>query len=433
MNKLYRTGDQTWVRERNLAIVLNYIWDASGPISRAYLTQISGLNKSTVGSLLTQLQAWGLVEETGMANQRPGRPGVLIDIAPDAGRIVGVEIAVGMITVVLADIKANVTWRRSVDKTPKGLPLTEVSQADVLKLTEQLVREAIAESAASDRRLFGIGVSVPGLVDHHSGAVLYTPNLGWHNLPLHSRWKERFHVPIVVENDANASALGEQMLGVAKQVNNFVYISSGVGLGGGLVIDGKVYGGVGGFAGEIGHMTLEPDGPQCNCGNRGCWETLVGPRAILQRARQAAGEGRAPILLALSHGRLEDIQLDQVMVAASQGEPAVLSALDEVGRYLGIGIANLINALNPRMVVLGGVLSVVGPYLLPRAEQEVRARAMQTSRDRVQITLSKFQLDACVMGGVALILRGILNNPAAWFKSATVPFEDRSLMTTGAL
>ncbi len=432
MNKQYRTGDQIWVRERNLAIVLHYLWDAGGPISRAYLTEISGLNKSTVGSLLAQLQTWGLVQETGVANQRPGRPGVLIDINPDAGRVIGVEIAVGSISVILADVKANVVWRRGADKTPDGLPLAEASPARVLKLAEHMVQEAIGEAKSCDRRLFGIGVSIPGLVDHHTGAVLYTPNLGWRNLPLHSKWKDRFHVPIVVENDANASALGEQMLGVARQVNNFVYLSSGVGLGGGLVIDGKVYGGVGGFAGEIGHMTLEPEGPRCNCGYRGCWETLVGPRAILDRVRQAASEGHAPILLALSHGRVQDIELEQVLVAAGQGEPAVLSALDEVGRYLGIGIANLINAFNPRMVVLGGVLSTVGPYLLPRAQQEVQARAMETPRERVEITLSKFQVDAAVIGSVALILRGILNNPTAWYKSTTVPF-DVHLSTTGAL
>ena len=139
---------------------------------------------------------------------------------------------------------------------------------------------------------------MPGLIDHATGTLLFAPNLGWSNVPLREMW-QRFGVPVIVENEANAAALGEYMLGVAKHVDNFIYLSAGVGLGGGLMIDGKLYGGVGGYAGEIGHMTLAPDGPQCTCGNRGCWETFVGPTAILDRVRQAAQEGHTPILMAL--------------------------------------------------------------------------------------------------------------------------------------
>jgi predicted NBD/HSP70 family sugar kinase len=227
-------------------------------------------------------------------------------------------------------------------------------------------------------------------------------------------WRQRFGVPVIVENEANAAALGEHMLGVAKQVESFVYLSAGVGLGGGLVIDGKLYGGTGGYAGEVGHMTLEPEGPQCNCGNRGCWEMLVGPRAILQRVRQAAAEGRAPELMEQCDRNPHAIQMEHVLQAAAQGQPAVLVALAEVGRYLGIGIANLINALNPRMVVLGGVLSAVSPHILPRAQHELDERTLETAREGIEVKISVFQVDACVVGSVALILRRILDNPAVW-------------------
>ncbi len=215
------------------------------------------------------------------------------------------------------------------------------------------------------------------------------------------------------------------MLGVARQVDNFIYLSAGIGLGGGLVVDGKLYGGTGGFAGEIGHMTLVPDGPQCNCGNRGCWEMLVGPRAILQRVREAVIEGHAPILLAICNGRPETIQLEQVLQAAALNEPAVLSALDQVGHYLGIGIANLVDVLNPKMIVLGGVLSLVGAYIVPRAQQEVNARVMAAICQSVEIKLSTFTFNACVMGGIAQIIRRLLTNPTAWYaKPEEVRFED---------
>ena len=433
MKKQYRTGDQNWVRERNLAIVLNYLWEASQPISRADLAKTSCLNKSTVGSLLTQLQSWGLVKESGMSNQRPGRPGVLIDINPEGGRIIGVEIGVGFITVIVVDMKAQALWRRKMETTEAGKPLTELSQAEVLEQAEHLVQEAVAEATTCDCRLFGIGLGVPGLVNHSTGTLLFAPNPGWRNVPLRDMWRQRFGVPVVVENEANAAALGEHMLGVARQLDNFIYLSAGVGLGGGLVIDGKLYGGVGGYAGEIGHMTLEPEGPQCNCGNRGCWEMLVGPRAILQRVRQAAVEGRAPELLAQCSGNANAIQMEHVLQAAAQGQPAVLVALAEVGRYLGIGIANLVNALNPKMIVLGGVLSAVGPYILPRAQHEVNQRALETARDGMQIKISAFQLDACVMGGAALILRGILNNPLLCQPKAASPallYENRAFAVT---
>ncbi len=182
------------------------------------------------------------------------------------------------------------------------------------------------------------------------------------------------------------------------------------------MIDGKLYGGVGGYAGEIGHMTLAPDGPQCTCGNRGCWETLVGPTAILDRVRQAASEGHTPNLMALPevNGDVSAIRMRHVFEAAERGEPTVLHVLDDVGRYLGIGIASLLNAFNPSLVVLGGVLSLAGPYILPRAQREVDLRALAAARANVNIKLSAFKFDACVMGGVSLIVREILSNPTAW-------------------
>ncbi len=402
------------MRERNLSIVLNYIWEAGEPIARPRLTEISGLNKSTIGSLLAQLQAWNFIKETGTSSIGPGRPGIMIDINPDAGRLIGVEIGVDFISAVLTDLKANSVWQSKIDTNNEGSTRTP-DQATMLEQTEQLIQKAIDLTQIAGQRLLGIGVGVPGLVDHATGSLLFAPNLGWRDVPLREIL-QRFGVPVIVENEANAAALGEHMLGVAQRIDNFIYLSAGVGLGGGIVIDGKLYGGVGGYAGEIGHMTLVPDGPQCNCGNRGCWETLIGPTAIIERVQQAASEGRTPILMALPelNGAVQTIGMKHIIQAAELGEPSVLHVLDEVGRYLGIGIASLLNAFNPSLVVLGGGLSPVGPYILPRAQREVEARALAAARAGVNITLSAFKFDACVMGGVSLIVREILSNPAAW-------------------
>jgi glucokinase-like ROK family protein len=406
----YRTGDQNWVRERNLSIVLRYIWDAGQPIARARLTEISGLNKSTMGNLLVQLQAWGFVRETGTVNIGPGRPGTLIDIDPGGGRLIGAELGVDFISVVLTDLKTNIVWRKKIDTNGSAH-----QQAEVMAQAESLLQEACDEVHLTGQRLLGIGVGVPGLVDHATGTLLFAPNLGWSNVPLRQLW-QRYGVPVIVENEANAAALGEHMIGTARHIDDFIYLSAGVGLGGGLMIGGRLYGGVGGYAGEIGHMTLLPDGPQCGCGNRGCWETFVGPTAILSRVREAAQSGQTPILLSLPDvlGDTSAIRMPHVFEAAARGEEAVRQVLDEVARYLGIGIANLLNAFNPSLVVLGGVLSLAGPYLLPRVKREVEARALGAARSNVEIKLSAFKFDACVMGSASLIAREILNDPSAW-------------------
>ncbi len=426
MRPRYRTGDQNWVRERNLAIVLNYLWDAGRPISRAELVSTSGLNKSTVGNLLAQLQGWGFVREGGRSEPRPGRPGTLIDLNPDAGRVIGAEIGVGFVSVIVTDMKARVVWQRKVETQETRTAVSE-RQKRVLDLAERLVQKAIRE-AASAHRLFGIGLGVPGLVDHVTGTLLFAPNLHWRDVPLRERWTERFGVPVIVENEANAAAFGEQMLGVAKGVADFVYLSAGVGLGAGFMIGGELYTGVGGFAGEVGHMTVEPDGPQCNCGNRGCWETLVGPTAILRQVREAAAHARSSKLSAPGSGEESRLRMEHVLEAALRQDAAVLKILNEVGRYLGLGIANLINMLNPSLIVLGGVLSLAAPYILPRAREEVSLHALVQPRKGVEIIVSAFKFDACVMGGVSLILHKILSDPVAWQPRTVPAASDRNLL-----
>jgi len=178
MKRRYRTGDQIWVRERNLAIVLNYLWEAGRPVSRSYLVEVSGLNKSTVGNLLAQLQSWGFIKEKGRSKPRPGRPGVLIDMNPDAGRLIGVEIGVGFISVIVTDLKVQPIWRQKVE-TDSQVPL---SQTHILELAERLVHEAI-ETMTREQHLFGIGVAMPALIDNNTGTVLFAPNLKWNNVP----------------------------------------------------------------------------------------------------------------------------------------------------------------------------------------------------------------------------------------------------------
>jgi glucokinase-like ROK family protein len=414
MTRPIRAGDQVWVREHNLALVLSYLWDIARPALTSEIAGASGLNRGTVGSLLAQLGSWGFVREAGLRGERPGRPGMLAEINPDGGRIVGLEVGVGFASVIVTDLAARPRWQNKLDVASPPTA-DERSGQRVLRAAERLLDKAVNEIASEGQRVLGIGVGLPGLVDHRSGELLYAPNLGLRNVPVGRHLASRYpEVPIRIENEANAAAQGERAMGVAKGVDNFVYLSAGVGLGAGLVLDGKVFGGAGGLAGEVGHMTLEPEGPMCNCGNRGCWEVLVGPRSILASARTSMQVGSSPYLLSLCRGRSEQITMELVVEAARQGDEGILQGLAETARYLGIGIANIVNFCNPEMVILGGVLSLVSPYILEGAEAEARRRALGDPSKHVVIRESAFGFDACAIGASTLIVNEILARPSAW-------------------
>ena len=325
---------------------------------------------------------------------------------PDTcGASVGVEIGVDFISVVLTDFVAQVLWRERVASDPQD------HQAAILGRAEAIVREALEVGQSRGLRRLGIGLGVPGLVDLGEGCLVFAPNLGWRDVPLREIWGRRFDVPVYVENEANAAALGEYYFGVARYVQSLIYLSAGIGLGGGIIINGRLFRGSGGCAGEVGHMTIEPGGQPCGCGKRGCWETVVGPRAIVRRVREALeGEGES-LIHNLVDGDLDRIDVDLVVQAAESGDPLAKRALGEISVQLGIGIANLVNIFNPEMVVLGGALSLASPFLLPVINETVREHALARPWEIVEVAASAHGADACVMGAVALVLDEILREP----------------------
>ena len=398
----YKTADQTLVRELNTSLVLESL-RTSGPLSRASLSSILGLNRSTVSSVINALVEEKMVREIGLESTTRGRPGMLLDLDPDGGCAVGVEIGVDFISVILTDFTAEILWRRRVASDPAE------GQDAILSRSEELVRVALDVCLTRDLPQIGIGVGLPGLVDVRQGTLVFAPNLGWRDVPLQAMWEGRFDLPVFVENEANAAALGEYYFGVAQDVRNLIYLSAGVGLGGGIMINGKLFRGSSGYAGEIGHMTVDPDGLLCGCGKRGCWETLVGPRAIVRRVRERADDGGILSRLVDGDGSLVDMSV--VVEAAKAGDEPTRTALEEVGEHLGVGIANLVNAFNPEMVVLGGALSLASAFLMPSIERTVNMHVLSQPGDVVAIACSAHGADACVMGAVALVLDDILRQP----------------------
>jgi glucokinase-like ROK family protein len=398
------TADQGFIRKLNTAVVLD-ILRRYAPLSRAELAARTGLNRSTVSIIVNSLIEEGFVQETDLQSSKIGRPGMLLVLNPKGGFAVGVEIGVDFISVILTDFVANVLWRQRRLSDPAE------DQIRILDRACEMTQTAIDAGLEQGLRPLGIGIGVPGLVDIHQGKLVFAPNLKWTNVPLRLMWSQRFDQPIFVENEANAAALGEYYFGVARGMENFIYLSTGIGLGGGVLIDGKLFRGSSGYAGEVGHMTVDPEGDLCGCGKRGCWETKVGPRAVLKRVRKILANGPPAITKDLAGGDLDCITFDIVVKAARAGDPVALEALQEVGKYLGIGVVNLVNIFNPELIVLGGALSLANDFLLPVIRSTVCESALKPPCENIHFEASAHGADACVMGAVALVLDDILREP----------------------
>ena len=400
-----QTADQESVRKVNTSLVLNAL-RLHAPISRAELAVITNLNRSTISNITNALIEDGLVFESDTLESKIGRPGIALALRPEGGAVIGVEIGVGFISVILTDFVANILWRKWID-----FSLTK-PQLEIISDAEKLIDQAILFAREKYLSILGIGLGVPGLVNVQKGELLFAPNLGWQNVPVRLMWNQRFHLPLYVENEANLGALGEYYFGAGRDVDNFIYLSSGVGLGGGVIINGKLFKGGHGFAGEIGHIQRDPQGEMCGCGRRGCWETQVGPRAVLQRVRRSIEADPGDTLAKYVNGDLNALTFNQVVDCALQGDQLCRSALEEVGKYLGLGIADLANIFNPQMVVIGGAFSYGREIILPILEHTISKEALPAVKEELRVVFSEHGTDACVLGAIAVVLDDILREMA---------------------
>jgi glucokinase-like ROK family protein len=401
----YRKGDQALVREINLSVIMNHL-RTNAPISRASLAETTGLNKTTVSSLVHELIDRQFVEEVGLSATNTGRPAVMLKLNPTVGFIVSCEIGVDFILVICTNFAPEIIWRHEEKIDPT------IGQHAILDRARVLLHEAIEVGCPTCGVLLGIAVGVPGLVDQTTGELLFAPNLGWSNLPIRAILQESLNIPLFVDNEGNFAALGEHFFGAAQGYEDVLYISAGVGLGGGIVHAGRVFSGATGFSAEFGHMTMDPDGEICMCGNRGCWETQVSLKVLFQHIWKCIEQGQNSSLSGMTHGKKAALTLPLIVEAARTGDEVALDGLKVIGRHLGVGIASLMNALNPELVVCGGrIPGLAGDILLPIIENEVVQRALKWNRDASQIVLARHGFDACVMGGVAKVYQTILAQP----------------------
>lgn len=397
------------VRRRNLSTVLGQVHRA-GQLSRSALTTSTGLNRSTIGTLVADLEARGLVSEGETASTgSPGRPSTLVRTRGDRVAVLAADVQVSRITFAVISLGGSVHQRIRIDRPAdaRGVEATLVQLVD-------LVEGAIAQAGRT--RIVGVGISVAGIVRGEDGFVHLAPNLGWRDAPLGALLSERLPRPdmdVVIGNEADLGALAEHVRGAGAGTQDMVYVSGEIGVGGGVIVGGRPLAGGSGYAGEIGHMVIDPDGPPCHCGSNGCWETMIGLGALMRHMGWADSGERA--------------SFDAVLREAAAGGDRARQALATIGGHLGVGVANLINIFNPQRIVLGGVFGRAFPHLIDAVRTEVDRRSLTPSRSMSAITASVFGDDSSLLGAGEVALRGVLEDPT------TVPLPDTDTDTDAAV
>jgi len=405
--------DHAAMRDMNISLILNTLHNES-PLSRAGLANQTGLNKGTISTMVKTLLEVGLIQEIGTdaVSTDPGRPAIYLETNPNGGYIIGAEIGVDFISIVTVNFAIEIVSRR-YESTLKLF-----GQKAIMERFLFLLKEAYEQAGKNGRPVFGVGIGVPGLVDTENGKLLFAPNLKWENVSIKEMVKSVLDVSVFVSNEANLVALGENYFGAGQDSDNLLFISSGVGLGGGIVINGRLVNGATGFAGEVGHMIVQHDASAttCNCGNKGCWETVAGRDALFTRVQTAIKNNQPSCLTEKTEGDLSRLSIPFILEAAKNQDSVALNALTETGEWLGIGIANLINVINPDCVIFGGALMNAHEFLLPVIRQTVNSNTLPQIHKGVEIVTAKLGEDAAVMGGVAIVYRDVLNNPRKWLQ-----------------
>lgn len=394
------------IRAINKRRVLRLI-RAAGPMSRADAAEQTGLTRPTISAVVSELLEEGWVEELGTGESSGGRPPILLRFNPRARWVIGAELSAGHARAVLADLSGRVV-KRVKYRVETIDPMVELGRV------EMAIRELLADLSARERpvAVAGIGLGITGMVDRSKGIWRYSPHFDVKDLPVVELLEQRLVLPVWIENDARAMAWGERSFGAARGVDNLAYIRVGVGIGAGLIIRGELYDGAHEGAGEIGHTIVDDDGPRCRCGSYGCLEAVASATAIARRAVKRIQAGQASAVPELVKGDLERVLATDVIQAALEGDSLARETLGEAGRYLGLAIGNLINLLNPAMVVVGGGTASAGDPLMTPLREAAMARALPSLRERVQVVQTPLGEDSCPMGGAALVIEELFRIPA---------------------
>jgi len=369
-----------------------------GSVSRAQLARQVGISPPTVSALIGELVKQGVLREAGPGTSARGRKPVLLQVDPDGAAILVASIRPAHFAAGVSDVAANLRELQSVEYSADSPP------EQTIERLATLLGYLAGEAKAQGRRLLGVGVSTPGLLRANGDFVILSPNQPrWHEVPLGHTLQERLGVPVFVDNDARAVALAEMCYGEAKGYRHVVCVAVAEGIGTGLLIDGHIYSGKSGYAGELGHTIVDPDGRRCGCGKRGCWEAMASEAALLEAVRARLNRWATSETLP----QAGDLTVEGILKAAESGDPVANAAVNEVAYYLGIGLANVVNTFDPEGLVLWGRIFSYQP-LVQQVRNVLEKQAFSTSLEGLDVWVSAMGEEAMLKGAAAHVLRRTL-------------------------
>ncbi len=390
------------VENRVQAEIMLYVCAEARPVSRSQLIEALGLSRGKISTEVGRLIEVGLLADEGFADSERGRRSSLVGIPYSAGLIAAIDIGATSIDVALTTLGSELVAHRGEPADVRDGP------QPVLDRVKALLAELLEEQAALPQDVLAIGVGVPGPVEQASGLLTVPPIMpGWDRFPIRETFAGEYAAPVFVDNDVNVMALGEHWGGVGKGVDNLLFVKIGTGIGGGIIADRSLYRGTQGCAGDIGHICVDPDGPVCSCGNRGCLEAMAAAPAIASKAERCAREAISPILSGVLEERGE-LSAKDVGEAASVGDYYALEIIRESGRLVGRVLATLVSTLNPSLIVIGGGVANIGHSLLAEIRSTVYRRSLPLATRNLPIVLSELDETAGVVGASVLAAEGVL-------------------------
>ena len=393
-----RTGNNQFLKQFNKTVILDLIRTHKS-VSKAELSQITGLSPTAIGMITSSLLEEEYIYETGTGESKGGRRPIMLELRPKSFYSLGVDYDVNYINVTLIDITGEIVCESQTRiKDPEAF-------SAVMKRTEAVIQDIMAKFSVRSERLLGIGFSIPGMVDSETHEVIFAPNLGWRNIDMKLSFKGLPGVPLYVENEAMASAICENWIGCCQDINNFVCINIKSGIGAGIFTHGRLYRGANGSAGEVGHVVVDENGPKCGCGNYGCLETVASTGWIVEKARRLVRQGAVSSLNTFENP--EDIGIDEIIAAAKAGDEAAKGILVESARYLGIAISNIVNTLNPSKVVIGKEFVKYSDVVIEYIKEVVGCKALSAAAANVEIMPSFVGERASTLGAAIVPLKAL--------------------------
>jgi predicted NBD/HSP70 family sugar kinase len=382
---------------------------ATPAISRVELSKLSGLSSAAITGVIGGLVHKGFLAEERASNKAIGRKRVALSLRPSLGCVVGIDLGTFNLRIVVTDLNGEILASRQEK--------TEMSRGreGVLQRCFAMVRETLASAGVKATDLRGIGVAFSGVIDVQHGRILSYPRLGqveqWRNVPLKKIIEDEFGVPCLLEDSVRAVATSEKYLGAGQGLRDFVYVDVGMGVGASIFINGQIYRGFNGSAGEFGHMTVDEHGPLCCCGSNGCLEALATCTTIIETVRAAIGKGVASKILELAGENPTAITIEIIAQAAEQNDSLAYRALSEAASHIGAAAADLVNLLNPQAIIFGGALFRAAPVLLlEQVRRVVRHRAMEKSANDVTLLVSPLESDAGSRGMARLVAADLVES-----------------------